>query len=417
VTYVQDPAPGSYRRWAIFAMGSINFVLSMFYRVCTTVISPALARDVGLTNSQLGDLSAAFYYSFAVSQIPLGLALDRWGARISMSVLSTAAVGGALLFAIGTTPVQLITARVLLGIGMSGNLMVVLALLAAWFPVNRFAFLSGMVVSVGVLGNLLAATPLAVLSQALGWRGSFLAFGALNALVVLIFVVVTRDTPHGKRLTPTKPKPIFAGLGHLVRMYSYWAISLANFVRYGYFAALQGLWVGPFLIYGLGLEEIAAANAVLFMGLGYMVSLPVSGFLSDRVLRSRKKVVLTALVCFALLNLSIIFWTSNIPYWIVLASFFGLGFFAAPGQIMYAHIKELIPSSMTAQAMTAVNLFTVLGAATITQFLGMLVTAEPSRISGPEGFRIIWSVGVVSLALVSVLYGLVPGSKALRRRG
>lgn len=388
----------------------------MFYRVSTTVISPALAQDVGLTSSQLGDLSAAFYYAFAFSQIPLGLALDRWGARKSMSFLAFAAVGGALLFSFGTTLAQLVLARVLLGIGMSGNLMAVLALLAAWFPVNRFGFMSGIVVSVGVLGNLLAATPLAVLNQAMGWRGSFLAFGLVNALVVLAFVLVTRDSPHGSKPTNSSRKPLLAGLGHLVGMYSYWAISLANFVRYGYFAALQGLWVGPFLINGIGLEEIAAANAVLFMGLGYMVSLPASGFMSDRVVRSRKKVALPALVCFALLNLSIVFWTREVPYWIVLVSFFGLGFFAAPGQIMYAHMKELIPSSIISQAMTAVNLFTVLGAAIMTQLLGLLVAGEPSGISGPDGFRVIWHVGLITLALVSILYAWVPDSRELRKQ-
>ena len=81
-----------------------------------------------------------------------------------------------------------------------------------------------------------------------------------------------------------------------------------------------------------------------------MVSLPVSGFLSDRVLRSRKKVVLTALVCFALLNLSIIFWTSNIPYWIVLASFFGLGFsrilnFSQTPPLQLEHLQLVLNSS------------------------------------------------------------------------
>lgn len=387
----------------------------MFYRVSTTVISPALAQDIGLTSSQLGDLSAAFYYAFALSQIPLGLALDRWGARRSMSILAVAGVSGALLFALGTNLTHLVLARILLGIGMSGNLMAVLALLAAWFPVNRFGFLSGVVVSVGVMGNLLAATPLALLSQALGWRGSFLSVGLVNAAVVLAFFLVTRDTPAGERLSQSSRKPLLAGLGRLVGMYSYWAISLANFVRYGFFAALQGLWVGPFLINGIGMEEIAAANAVLVMGLGYMISLPVSGFLSDRVVRSRKKVVLPALICFALLNLSILFWTPDIPYAVILVSFFGLGFFAAPGQIMYAHIKELIPFSIISQAMTSVNLFTVLGAAILTQVLGMLVAAEPSGMSGTDGFRAIWYVGFLTLALVSFLYAWTPESSELTK--
>lgn len=394
----------------------MNFVLSMFYRVSTTVISSALANDVGLTSGQLGDLSAAFYYSFALSQLPLGLALDRLGPRISMGFLAVAAVGGALLFAIGTSVSQLVLGRVLLGIGMSGNLMVVLVLLAVWFPVDRFAFLSGIVVSLGVSGNLLAATPLALLTQAVGWRGSFLVFAGLNFVVVFAFLLVIRDSPQGNTAAARKPASVFEGIGKLISMYSYWVISLASFVRYGYFAALQGLWVGPFLIYGMGLGELHAANAVLFMGLGYMVSLPVSGFLSDRVFRSRKKLVLVALLVFALVISSILPWTRSTGYYTVLATFFSLGLFAAPGQIMYAHIKELLPNSMHSQAMTAVNLFTVLGAAAMTQLLGFLIAAEPSGITSPEGFQVMWYLGAGCLAVVSLLYALVPDSQVLRAR-
>ena len=163
--YFVDPAPGSSRRWAIFAIGSLNFVLSMFYRVSTAVISPALVNDLGLSSGQLSDLSAVFFYAFAASQIPIGVALDRVGSRITMAILACAAVSGTLIFALGQTFPHLLIGRILLGIGMGGNLMVLLALLAAWFPVNRFAFLSGVAVSIGAMGNLLAATPLALLES------------------------------------------------------------------------------------------------------------------------------------------------------------------------------------------------------------------------------------------------------------
>ena len=80
----------------------MNFALSMFYRVSTAVISPALIKDLGLTTGQLSDLAAVFFYAFAASQLPIGIALDRVGARITMSFLALAAVGGALLFAVAT---------------------------------------------------------------------------------------------------------------------------------------------------------------------------------------------------------------------------------------------------------------------------------------------------------------------------
>jgi MFS family permease len=388
----------------------------MFYRVSTAVISPALVKDLGLTNAELSNLAAVFFYAFAFSQIPIGLALDRLGSRITMMFLGAAAVAGALLFALGQTADHMILARALLGIGMSGNLMVAYALLAVWFPVDRFAFLGGLLFSIGSAGSLLAATPLTLLSMSVGWRASFVIFAAVNAAVVTTFVLVVRDRPHSYAPLALSPPSSIAGLKRLFGMYSYWAISFSQFIRLGYFTALQSLWVAPFLLYGLGLDEITASNAIFCLGLGYMISMPLSGSISDMLLQSRKKVIWLAMFGFCLLTFSVGWWTQRTPVWLVMATFFGFGMTAGPGQIMYAHIKELLPSSLTAQAMTGVNFFAVLGVGVMTHVLGWVIGLEPSELAGPSDFRLVWYVGVIALGLVCVLYGMVPESPAFRHK-
>jgi MFS family permease len=198
-------------------------------------------------------------------------------------------------------------------------------------------------------------------------------------------------------------------------MYSYWAISMASFVRYGYLGALQGLWAAPFLLYGLRMDEITAGNVILVMGIGYMIGLPLSGFLSDRVFRSRKKVILFSLGAFAVLAICPLRWDPQVSLWAVIPVFVLLGLAAAPGQILYAHMKELIPDRMMAQAMTAVNLFTMLGAGIMVNLIGLFLGDEPSQIVGPAGFRPLWYIGFVCLVIVFALYSFVPDSRALRR--
>ena len=213
---------------------------------------------------------------------------------------------------------------------------------------------------------------------------------ALNMTVLAAFFLVVRDHPHGQYPSKSIQTESLKGVGRLFSMYSFWALGIGGFVRYGYFVALQGLWCGPFLIYGLGMDQISAGNAIFCIGLGFMIGLPLCGRISDKVLRSRKKIVLPSLM-----------------------AFFGLGFVASPGQIMLAHIKELVPSDMIARAMTGINFFTMLGAAAFTQVLGWLIESDPSLIKDPTGFRSIWYVGAVTLALASILYAFVPDSKAL----
>jgi hypothetical protein len=96
--------------------------------------------------------------------------------------------------------------------------------------------------------------------------------------------------------------------------------------------------------------------------------------------------------------------------------FFMIGFFSGPGQIMYAHIKELAPPEMTARAMTGINLFTMMGSAIFTQALGLVIKGDPKSISGPEGFSPIFYVGAACLGLVTILYLFTPDARALKNR-
>ena len=410
-----DPAEGSLRRWVIFAVGAINFIISMFYRVSIAVIAPSLIDELKLDTSQLGDLSAAFFYGFAICQLPLGLAIDRLGPRVTTIFLGFAAVMGAIVFAAGSSYEHLVLGRLLLGIGMGGNLMVVLALLAVWFPPDRFASLSSTVVAIGVVGNLFAATPLAWMNDTIGWRACFMVFAIIDSIIITSFVFVMRNYPPGHARKTSRRPNLMDGVRQLARMFPYWVISFGNFVRYGYFVAIQGLWATPFLVYGLGFTDMAAANALLFLGIGYMVGLPFFGYLSDKVVRSRKKVILFTMTGAAILTGSVILWPDNPSTSIIFSTFFGIGMLTAPGQISYAHIKELVPPSISAQAMTAVNLFTILGAALITQFLGMIAGGEVSQFSGSADFKFMWIVGCVLLAIASILYCFVPDSPVFQR--
>ena len=406
----------SHRAWAIFWIGSVGFVLSMFYRLSITVISPELTRDLNLNTVQLSQLSAAFFYAFALSQIPIGLALDSIGPRTVVTLLNVAGLAGAVFFASAQTAGQAYWGRFLIGIGMSGNLMGMLTLLAAWFPAQRFATIGGLFVGIGSGGSMLAATPLALLARAFGWRGSFLLIALINALQVIAFLVFVRNRPPGQEGSATSGANPLQGLWLVLKFPSYWWISIGAFFRYGCLTALQGLWAGPYLINGLGFSTLEAGNALFFMGLSYMVGLPLFGRFSDRVARSRKWVILPSLFITALLFLSLMGWSRGAPAGVLYLVFFALGFFTAPGQIMYSHIKELVPPQVMSTAMTGINLFTMLGPAFIMQAMGLVVASGPQGLSSPEGFAPAWVLCAAGLSLSGFLYLMVPDSRTEKER-
>jgi predicted MFS family arabinose efflux permease len=415
----RDASRSSGRAAAIFAVATAGFLLSMFYRVSVTVVSNELAADLGLGAAGLSALSAAFFYAFAAAQPVLGPSLDRLGPRLIMAGLGLTAAGGSLLFALSGNASAAFVARALMGLGMSGNLMGSLTLLVNWFPADRFATLMGVLTSVGSLGMALAATPLALLARALGWRGAFLVLAAANVLQVAALLLVVRNHPPGAETRPQGSENPFHGLGRLVRKPWFWIMSAGTFFRFGAFMALTGLWAGPYLRQGLGLDQVAAGNALMACSIGYILALPISGRLSDRTLHTRKWVVAPSLLGFALLLAVLPLMGRGVSPLVLGSLFFGLGFLAAPGQVAYAHVKELSPPGMAATAMSAANLFNMLGPAALLQAGALLVPGELAALNSPDLFTPVWLFFAGGVGVTGLLYVLVPESPGMglgRRR-
>jgi len=398
----------STRRWLVLALCSLLFIFSQFYRVSNAIIAPQLQKELAISSEGLGILGAAFFYAFAIAQIPLGLFLDRIGARLIMTALTIVGSIGALIFASAHDMTIAILGRTLLGLGMAGNLMGTLKLFTRWFSPREFATLSGVILALGTLGNMIAATPLALLVNTFGWRWSFVLIGIATFLFALIFFFLVDDNPKGESISDPNNPPS-PSTRHNIRLLftsrDYWIICFGTFIRYGIFVAIQGLWAGPYLIEGLGFSLIEAGNLLLLLNMGYLVGSPLGGWLSDRAIHSPKRVALfgMAIMAFCIFALSANWSAGNI--WILGGIFIILGISSSFGIVMYAHIKELMPPDMSGMAFTGVNLFTMLGAAIVTQVMGILL----EHLSAPgtpslEDYQTIFFIAFLSIVCGWVLY-------------
>lgn len=380
------------RRWLIFIVGALNFFLSQLYRTSNAVLAPSLVADLSLDSKGLGLISAAYFYSFALSQIPIILLLDKKGPRKLMTFFSVVSIIGAIVFAFSQGLYSSLAGRLLLGIGTSCAFMGSLKLLSDWFSPLIFATLSGLLTAVGTLGNMMSATPLAMMAQNWGWRYSFLAIAVFNALLSIALYAIIRDKPQAGEKTKDRgvpqdaPSPL-ANLIHLLRSRDYWLISVASFTRYGTFAALQSLWAGPLLLVVLKYSPFQTGNIILAMNIGSLAGLPFWGIVSDRLLKNRKWVVMTGLFLMAAATMTLSRLQAGTSSTATGFVFFFFGFFTASGQLMYTHIKELFPPSMTGTAMTGINFFTMIGPAFFLQTLGYVMqTLYPTASFSKEAF-------------------------------
>ena len=169
----------------IFSVLSVFYIFSVFYRVCNAVIAPNLVQDLNLNAETLGILGGAFFYAFALVQIPMGPMLDRMGPRIVLTLFPLMGAIGAFLFAVGESFATALLGRILIGMGMSPLLMGALKTFLLRFPTDKFSTLMGSYIAIGNLGNVLGAAPLAYVNATLGWRKTFL----LSSLFTFLFVL------------------------------------------------------------------------------------------------------------------------------------------------------------------------------------------------------------------------------------
>ena len=400
------------RRWAVFIITSLSFFLSQFYRASNAVIAPQLTNDLCLDTQGLGLISASFFYAFALTQIPISMLLDKVGPRRMMTALSLLGTVGALVFAWADSLPLGLMGRIFLGVGMACHLMGTLKLLTVWFGALSFATLSGIVFSIGTVGNMAATIPLVLLVQMMGWRMTFVLIGGINLLITIILYVVVRDSPQQQEFVvpstseaATNPLRYFSGLSVLLKKADYWIISLGTFVRYGIFAAFQTLWAGPYLIEVMGLSAVNTGNLIFLMNVGLVLGGPTWGILSDRLFKTRKWIVLLGLGMLSLITFIIAGLSPGTGLLVLGTLFFGFGLFGAAGSLMYAHIKELMPMEMAGTAMTGINFFTMIGPAVFLQGIGSLMQhLYPNASRGPEAFSTALTLCAACLAGTSLLY-------------
>ena len=326
------------KRWTIFAVLALMYILVYFYRVSLAVVAGDISRDLKLTPQQLGSLSGILFYVYAVAQLPLGPMIDRLGSRLVISGSGILTAIGGILFSQADSLATAMAARVLIGIGTASVLMATFTVFSHWFSKQEFGRVSGFMVAVGNLGNLFATAPLALAVAAVGWRSSFLAIGSLQILVTVLVFGMVRDRPPIPIPIATtigasgaEKTGMLAAWGDIFGRRDFWLLGIIAFAWYGNYLALQGLWGGPYLREVLHLSRQTAGTTLMFTSLGFITGSTVIDSIARRVFRSYKWTLLAGQVALALLMTAFMGWAELLPQPLLMALFFAVGLAVSSG--------------------------------------------------------------------------------------
>ena len=384
---------------------ALAYTLSQFFRSFVAVIAPELSADLGLDPAGLGTLSAAWFIAFAVAQIPVGMALDRFGPRRTASLLMLAAVAGALLFAAAHGEAEAVTAMALIGLGCAPIYMAALTVIGRVYPAERFATLSSAMLGFGAGGNLLGATPLAWAAGLLGWRGAITAMAGLVAVSALLLALVVRDPPAPARKTSGGFGEILEGVAQVLATRRLWPLIPITLVSYGIVATLRGLWAGPYLAEIHHLDPVARGNALM----GLVVAMTVAAFAYgplDRLLRTRRGIVaagnwVTAAALALLAAAPAMPLAAAIALLMIVV---GFGFNYA---VLMAHGKAFVPPHLLGRGVTVMNLYFIGGVGLMQVGTGRLMGwARAEQLDPVTAYRLLFATLAAALIGSLLIYRL-----------
>ena len=336
---------------AVFAAG---YFLSYTLRAINAVLAPDLRAELALSSESLGWLTSAYLIAFAAMQLPLGVWLDRYGARRVESVLLLVAGVGCAVFASAHSFWGLFIGRALIGMGVSACLMAAFTSYRQWYAPELMSRLAAFMLVVGTSGALVASVPVRWLADETSWRSVFV-------IAAMAFVVVAAAMwwlfPKQAVVQPVAGA-VPVGYGVIFRRQAIWATTPVAFFAQGGFIALQTLWATPWLMQVLGQTAQQAAQSLFVMNATLVCTYIVLGLISTKLsLATERRMIIGGLTASAVALGCMALWRAP-QSWLLLLI---LATTSTGTMMMQSRVSVSLPKAIAGRGNVALNLVIFVG--------------------------------------------------------
>ncbi len=362
--------------WLMWGLGAMMFCHAFFQRVAPGVMIDDLMRDFAIDAAVLGNLSAIYFWSYALMQIPAGALVDGAGSRRVLVLSAFCSALGALGFAFTGDLWLAYMARLMIGVGAGFTFVATLKLAGDWFPPGKLAQMGGMTLGVGVLGGVLGQAPLAWAVEVWGWRESMMGAAAFVIVWGGMIAVLMRDKPDplsGARANYPFRQTLSGSIG-VLRHGPTWLAALAGFGCVGVLLAFGGLWAVPYLQITQGLSRPEAAGMASLVLFGMVLGGPVIGSLSDKMKR-RRGPFLCAMVTLTA-SFGVLIYAPGLGLRQTQALIFICGFCSGAVAIIHAVGSELNPPERRGAGVALVNGMMLIAGAVCQPLIGLILDAN-----------------------------------------
>jgi len=372
--FLQHKSRVSIYAWFVWLLASGFFFGEYFARVAPGVMANDLMAALNVHALSLGVLSAAFYYAYIAMQLPVGSLVDRFGPHKLLTVMAALCGLSCLLFAHTDTLVMASVARFVMGFTASFAFVGALKLGSMWFPRQRFGLVAGATQALGMLGAALGEGPVSLMVTHVGWRHTMEMIGVALLLLALLIGLLVRDRVNHTPVKKEEQSSMLQGLGVVLTNPQTWVNGLVVGCLYAPTAAFAELWGPDFFQHVNAMPADVAAGAISMIFIGWGISSPCVGWLSDRI--GRRKPVIIASVLASLVMLTVALYVPGLPVWAVYTLLFLYGMSNVGVATCYTVACEQNPHRFAGTSMAFANMASVIIGAIFQPVIGWVLDLE-----------------------------------------
>lgn len=384
--------------WLIWILAVSFYFYEFLLRISPSVMVGELAWAFHVDAAALGALSAFYLYAYAPMQIPVGLLMDRYGARRLLTFATAICGVGGIVFGLAPSLAIADFGRVLMGFGSAFAYVGIIFVSSHWFSPKRLPLLVGLGTSLGMVGAIVGEYPIAFAVSAFGWRETAIGFGIGGLILAVITYLIIRASrsgePPARIHDPNKPH-IWKNLGSVCRNGQTWINAIISFCMYATTVAFAGLWCPTFLesVYGMSRETAGGFSSAIFIG--WLFGGPLITYLAMITARRRTFLMLGSL--FGFCTMAIIVYVAHLEPVILFILLVLTGVFSSCQVITFTLSVELNDRRAKGTAAALTNFMVMMAGSILQPLVGFLL--DTSAGTDPKSAILVYSIDDFRVAL------------------
>lgn len=335
-------------QWTLIGILSIHFGVVFFDRNAFSFLTPFIAPELKLTNTQIGLIGGAFSLAWALSGLTAGTLSDRFGRRKAILIVATIVFAlSSVLSGMAPTFIMMLGARMLMGVAEGGIMPITQTLIAAEVEPKRRGLAQGITQNFGanLLANSLGPIIVVWMANEFGWRNAFYLVALPGFLMALVIGLWVREPQE----VANRQKPTASDARQLLRDPNMVVCILLSILLVAYFVVWSN-FMPLYLTQNKGFDPTAMGYIMSAMGFSSIAIAFIVPGLSDVL--GRKPVAIVAGVLGAVMPLGalLIESASPVPFYFVFA--IGAAVTGVFPMAMATIPSEIVPARLTATALS-----------------------------------------------------------------